>query len=358
MVEALPGVIGIRSGRERGANELALVVDRDRSESINVNPQFVAGVVGNALRGQTLPRFHYEGREIPVRIRFEEADRERLSELSNFQVPTRDGRLVPVSSVTDVKMLKSPKGINRRNKRISRSLTVDLDPKQATEAKAAIIGLTRQMRLPEGVQFGTSLNDLSTNETIVNLQFAAILSVLFIYLLMGFCSRVSIPLSIILTIPLAGVGVVWIHWLTGKDLDVLGFVGSILLIGVVVNNGIVLVDYINQLVAARVLRTDALLKAADRRFRPILMTALTTIIGMDALTISPPTEMGLSYKSFGLTLIGGMTTATVLTLLVVPIFYTFFDDLRRWVVERLAQWLRPSAPETALQAGSSKVPSA
>ena len=138
----------------------------------------------------------------------------------------------------------------------------------------------------------------------------------------------------------------------------LGFVGSILLIGVVVNNGIVLVDYINQLRQQGFSRTDALLKAADRRFRPILMTALTTIIGMVPLTISPPTEMGLSYKSFGLTLIGGMTTATVLTLLVVPIFYTFFDDLRRWVVERLAQWLRPSAPETALQAGSSKVPSA
>jgi HAE1 family hydrophobic/amphiphilic exporter-1 len=358
LLEGLPGVVGLRSGRERGANELALVVDRNRTESINVNPQFVAGVVGNALRGQTLPRFHYEGREIPVRIRFEEADRERLSELSNFQVPTRDGRLVPVSSVTDVKMLQSPKGINRRNKRISRSLTIDLDPGQATQARESIMGLMRQMRLPEGVQFGTSLNDQSTNETIQNLQFAAILSVLFIYLLMGFLfESFVLPLSIILTIPLAGVGVVWIHWLTGKDLDVLGFVGSILLIGVVVNNGIVLVDYINQLRQQGYARTEALLKAADRRFRPILMTALTTIIGMVPLTISPPTEMGLSYKSFGLTLIGGMTTATVLTLLVVPIFYTFFDDLRMWVMRRLATWLRPVSTETALPMRPSKTSS-
>ncbi|MGA0409010.1 MAG: efflux RND transporter permease subunit, partial [Limisphaerales bacterium] len=102
---------------------------------------------------------------------------------------------------------------------------------------------------------------------------------------------------------------------------------------------------------------EALLKAADRRFRPILMTALTTIIGMVPLTISPPTEMGLSYKSFGLTLIGGMTTATVLTLLVVPIFYTFFDDLRMWVMRRLATWLRPVSTETALPMRPSKTSS-
>lgn len=101
----------------------------------------------------------------------------------------------------------------------------------------------------------------------------------------------------------------------------------ILLIGVVVNNGIVLVDYVNRLRQEGVGRGEALLQAAERRFRPILMTALTTIIGMVPLTVSGPGEVGLSYKSFGLTLIGGMTTATVLTLLVVPVFYTFFDDL-------------------------------
>ena len=334
IIEAVPGVVGIRSGRERAANELALVVDRDRAEATNVNPEFVAGVVGYALRGRVLPRFHYEGREIPVRIRFEESDRERLTELSNFQVPTRDGRSVPLSAVTDVRMLDSSDGIRRRNKRINRSLTIDLEPSQAAPARGRLMELTKRYNLPEGVNFGASQNDVSTNETIENLKFAAMISVLFIYLLMGFLfESFVLPLSIILTIPLAGVGVVWSHWLSGKDLDVLGFVGAILLIGVVVNNGIVLVDYVNRLRQEGLERTQALLTAADRRFRPILMTALTTIIGMIPLTFSKPTELGLSYKSFGLTLIGGMTTATVLTLLVVPVFYTFFDDLRERIMQ-------------------------
>jgi hydrophobic/amphiphilic exporter-1 (mainly G- bacteria), HAE1 family len=161
----------------------------------------------------------------------------------------------------------------------------------------------------------------------------------FIYLLMGFLfESFVLPLSIILTIPLAGLGVVWIHFIFGKDLDFLGVVGTILLIGVVVNNGIVLIDYVIRLRAEGMDRRSALLRAADRRFRPIAMTALTTIIGMIPLTVSQPSDMGMSYKSFGLTLIGGMTTATILTLLVVPVFYTLFDDLRE-LITRITKWI-------------------
>jgi len=165
---------------------------------------------------------------------------------------------------------------------------------------------------------------------------AALLSIVFIYLLMGFLfESFVLPLSILSTIPMAGIGVVWVHLLTGRDVDFLGVVGLVLLIGVVVNNGIVLVDYVNRLRKEGVERKRAILLAADRRFRPIMMTAMTTICGMVPLTLGGTSQIGLSYKSFGLTLIGGLTTATLLTLLVVPVFYTLFDDLRTWFMERL-----------------------
>jgi HAE1 family hydrophobic/amphiphilic exporter-1 len=135
-------------------------------------------------------------------------------------------------------------------------------------------------------------------------------------------------LSILLTIPLATLGVYWAHLFVGLDIDFLGVVGLILLVGVVVNNGIVLVDYVNRLREEGIERQRAVLLAAERRFRPIMMTALTTIGGMIPLTVGGSSSIGLSYKSFGLTLIGGLTSATLLTLLVVPIFYTLFDDLR------------------------------
>ena len=168
------------------------------------------------------------------------------------------------------------------------------------------------------------------------------MSVAFVYLLMGFLFESFLrPLAILVTIPLASMGVTWIHLLTGRDLDFLGLVGLIILIGVVVNNGIVLLDSANRLRAAGMERIEALLEAADRRFRPIMMTALTTICGMVPLLLGQPTQMGLSYKSFSLTLIGGMAAATLLTLLAVPVFYTLIEDGRAWLVRTLAGAVAP-----------------
>lgn len=336
-VLAVPGVLGLRRGEEPAPSEMILRIDRDRASFAGVNPEVISGLIGYALRGQSLPKFNDAGREIPVRVRFREADRETLTDLSGFQVPTADGGRLTLSALTDTEVHNAPRGIFRRDKRTSRSLTIELSKDQAQPARDQLMAIQRQYALPEGVTFGSSVYR-DRREDLAAMAFASALSVVFIYLLMGFLFESFIlPLSIILTIPLAGIGVVWIHLLASKDLDFLGVVGIILLIGVVVNNGIVLIDYVKRLRDQGQSRTDALLQAAERRFRPILMTALTTVIGMIPLTLSAPGEVGLSYKSFGLTLIGGLTSATLLTLLVVPVFYTFFDDLRTFAVRAFSQ---------------------
>ncbi len=344
---SLPGVLGVKRSGEVEAEELALVVDRDRSQALGINPEVVAGVVSSTLRGQPLPKFYQDGREIPVRVRFKEEDRETLAQLYDFQVPTGSGGGVSLASVTQTERLEAPKRIFRRNKQMSRTITLELEEGQEDDARASIVALSTQIDLPEGVRFGSASRGRSQNDDLKSMQFAATLSVAFIYLLMGFLFESFIlPLSIVTTIPLAILGVYWIHYLTGFDLDFLGFVGIVLLIGVVVNNGIVLVDYVNRLRAEGMKRTDAVLLAANRRFRPIMMTALTTISGMVPLTLSGTTSIGLSYTSFGLTLIGGMTSATFLTLLVVPITYTLFDDLRWSVTAVLHRALGKTPPSS------------
>jgi len=328
MIQRVDGVIGIRSGEDPSPSEMALVVDRDRANASEVNPEVIAGLVGYALRGSSLPKYNQEGREIPVRIRFQERDRESLADISSFLIPAGTNGAIPLSALINPKVLNTPKSVRRSDKRITQSLTVELSKEGAKETRDRLMALQQQISLPEGVSFNQT-RVRTKNEEIASLLFAAELSVIFIYLLMGFLfESFVLPLSIICTIPLGGLGVTWIHYLTGKDVDFLGIVGGILLIGVVVNNGIVLIDYVIRLRAEGMERAQALVTASARRFRPIAMTALTTIIGMIPLTVSPPSRLGISYKSFGLTLIGGMTTATVLTLLVVPIFYTFFDDAR------------------------------
>jgi HAE1 family hydrophobic/amphiphilic exporter-1 len=354
---AMPGVLGIRRGEEAAPSEMALVIDRDRANASSVSPEVIAGLIGYALRGSSLPKYNDQGREIPVRIRFREADRESLADLGAFLVPTAGGGVVPLSALTEARVLSTPKGVFRSNKKVSHTLTAELKQESNRETREALLALQRQIGLPEGVSFGTSRGP-SINEEIANMMFAGAISILFIYLLMGFLfESFVLPLSIILTIPLAGIGVVWIHVVTGKDIDFLGMVGAILLIGVVVNNGIVLIDYVNRLRGEGYERTEALLRAADRRFRPIAMTALTTIIGMIPLTLTKPSNLGLSYKSFGLTLIGGMSTATLLTLLVVPVFYTLFDDARVAMTRLLRRALaRSSRADLVCQPGSADNP--
>ena len=328
----VPGVLGIKKAGERSPNELALVIDRDRAQRQGVNPEVVAGVVGYALRGQALPRYSQDGKEIPVRVRFREADRESLADLSSFEVPTMTGETVALSSLTDIELLPTATRIERENQRISRTLTVELREGQEDAAREELEALAAGFDLPEGIVTVAEEEDEGLDEDMEGMVFAAALSIVFIYLLMGLLFESFIlPLSIILTIPLAGIGVVWLHVLAGLNLDILGFVGAVLLIGVVVNNGIVLIDYVNRLREDGHERAEALLFATERRFRPIMMTALTTICGMIPLTFGGTNQIGLSYTSFGLTLIGGMTTATLLTLLVVPVFYTFFDDAREAV---------------------------
>ena len=322
------GVLGKKKVEDDTPSELAMVVDREKAAANNVNPAIIAGVISYAIMGTTLPKYNDEGRQIPVRVRYKEENRESLADLKNFLVPTNAGDFLPLSNLTTSRMLATNKGIFRQDKKTSQSMTFQLEEEDTDAILARLNTLKNQIDLPEGIIFGES-QTVQVDEDLESMKFAAYISVLFIYLLMGFLFESFIlPLSIIFTIPLAGLGVGWIHFLTGKDLDFLGVVGMILLIGVVVNNGIVLIDYVKRLRDDGMKRTEAILRAADRRFRPIIMTALTTIIGMIPLTISKPNSLGISYKSFGLTLIGGMTTATILTLLVVPIFYSLFDDCR------------------------------
>ncbi len=328
------GVVGLKKVTDDSPSEMALVLDRERMNNQGINPRVAAAVVGYALRGQSLPRFNYGGREIPVTVRFQEEDRDSLDELGDFAVPTEEGSFTQLSSITDPQYLSTATWIFRRDKRVSREVTVELEEGTEDETRGRLMALAGGIDLPEGVSWGGGFRRRGGGggEDLANMQLAALLSIAFIYLLMGFLFESSIlPLSIILTIPLAAMGVIWTHLVMGMNIDMLGVIGLILLIGVVVNNGIVLIDYVTRLRNEGTSRDRAVILATERRFRPIMMTALTTIGGLIPLTLASASSMGISYRSFGLTLIGGLTTATLLTLLVVPVFYTLFDDAREAV---------------------------
>ena len=161
------------------------------------------------------------------------------------------------------------------------------------------------------------------------LVFAAALAVTCVFLLMGVLfESVLLPFVVILSIPSAFVGVYWTLYLTNTTMDVMAQIGLIMLIGVVVNNAIVLVDRVNRLRADGLDRDRALLEAAANRFRPILMTSFTTIFGLLPMALGASTMIGIPYAPLGRAMIGGLFTSACFTLFVVPLFYTYLDDLR------------------------------
>jgi len=161
--------------------------------------------------------------------------------------------------------------------------------------------------------------------------FAVLLSITFVFLLMGILfESFVLPLSVIMSIPFSFVGAYWILFLTGTPMDMMSQIGFIILIGIVVNNAIVLVDLVNRLRKEGYARTDALLEAGKNRFRPILMTAFTTIGGLIPMAVGNAKMIGIPYAPMGRTIIGGLIFSTLVSLIAVPWAYTLFDDMRNY----------------------------
>ncbi|RMG94849.1 MAG: efflux RND transporter permease subunit [Deltaproteobacteria bacterium] len=327
----VPGVVGIenRGEDDRRRDELALRVDRALAARLGVAPNMVANTVASALRGGTLPRFTLGDKETDVIVRYQEDDREQVDKLLRFRVPTAAGAAVPLSVLTRKEIQKGEARLSRHNKRVAALLRLELDPEDREGTMRRIREFLARWKLPEGITFDADHVLREEQDTQKDLAGAMLLGTVFIFLLMAFLfESFVLPLSVMPSIPLSFVGVWWFLYATGEHIDALAGIGIILLLGVVVNNAIVLIDFVNEARRRGLSRDDAIVAAGTLRFRPILMTALTTIGGMLPLAFSQPTGEGIPYNAFGKALVGGMVTSTVLTLVVVPVAYTYMDDLR------------------------------
>lgn len=346
--EMIPGVVSFLSSADadEGPSEMALIVDCDKANSIGINPRVLAGTIGAAVRGENLPRFNSKGRQIPVRLLFQEEDRAELADVYNYQVPTEDGRISTVGEVTRTTFLKNEDdAIKRHNKKVQQWFGMKLKPGPDTwKVKRAIEAAKKNINLPEGVSFDETKSSFQDEDRQKGLVMI-LLAILFVYMLMAFFFESTlIPLSIILTIPLASMGAIFVLKITDTYIDRMVYTAALLLVGIVVNNGIVLVDYANRLRHSGMERSQALLTAAHHRFRPIIMTALTTICGMIPLTFGSSQDMQFNFKSFGIVLIGGMASATLFTLLAVPVFCTLIEDAQKEFKNILANiFNRPSS---------------
>jgi HAE1 family hydrophobic/amphiphilic exporter-1 len=351
-LRALPDLISVEPDLEAAQEEVRIRVDRDRALRYGVSMQAISGTVSAALRGQRLPRFRSGEREIEIRVQFPEEDRQGVGKLAALPIPSESGKRIPLEALAEVNVTRGYGDIHRENRRTSLSIKLNTTRDNLRELRGQVRQVMNGMNLPQGYRwdYGGSFRWESENNR--NMLWGLLLSVIFIYLIMGFLfESYLLPLSVMPSIFLSWIGVFWLLWLTDTKLDMMGGIGLILLAGVVVNNGIVLVDLINRLRSTGLSRLDATLRAGDRRFRPILMTAVTTIMGMLPLAFSKATFVGMPYESLGKTFVGGLFTSTTLTLVVVPLFYTLLDDAQG-LLGRLIKGVEPAPALPARSVGA------
>lgn len=335
---------------EQGADEIRLNVRRDATARYGLDAQQVGQTVAFALRGTALPPLREGEREIDVASQFSLADRSDISTVLDFQLwsPALMS-LVPVRAVTDVAFGRGPSSIRRTNRRTSVEVVLDLEEGVAPrDLWPQIDEALADMALPRGydVRRGSSFDQQAEDDAALTL--ALLLSVCFVFLLMGMLfESFVLPLAVITTIPMAFAGAFWMLWLTDTPMDMMAGIGVVVLVGVVVNNGIVLVDLVTQLRRDGMSRADALVEAGRRRLRPILMTALTTICGLLPMAFGSTSFIGIPYAPLGRTVIGGMFAATLLTLFFVPFLYTVLDDLREGGWRFLGLLRQPIAKESS-----------
>jgi HAE1 family hydrophobic/amphiphilic exporter-1 len=315
----------LESSIERGHPEIQIYFDQERAAALGLTVKEISDQVVGKIRGTVATRFSWRDRKIDVLVRLSEGERQSIAAVRDLIVNPESEYPVPLSSVAEVRVAEGPAEIRRGNQERLALVEANLAYGDLGSAVGEVQGLLADMRLPYGLKMYIKGQSEEMAASFKSLMFALGLAVVLVYLVMAsqFESLLH-PFVILFSIPLAAVGVALALWLTGTSLSVIVFIGLIMLAGIVVNNAIVLLDLINQLRERGMDRMSAIREGARLRLRPIMMTTLTTVLGLApmALGIGQGAEM---RTPMAITVIGGLMTSTLLTLLVVPVMYSLLD---------------------------------
>lgn len=342
----IPQAVEVWGPSLQGQQELRVLVDSDRTNALGLTPQAVSDAVGNAFRGRRLRRFRAEDRELEMVVSLpEEVEDKGMDLLTNLPVPLPnpvDGgpTSVPLSALAALQMARVPPQIRRTDRETTSNVSVQFDENelQTEEAQALVSAKLAGLKLPEGYRWSFGESWRNREENLATMTEGVLVSLLVVLLLMAaLFESLTQPMAILITLPFAFFGAFWALWIGGYELDMVAFIGFIILIGIVVNNGIVMVDHVNHLRSEGTPRVDALLTGCGNRLRPVLMTAITTIFGLVPLALAGATVAGAYIDALAVVVIGGLATSTLFTLVALPVWYTTVEDVGSLVARLLPQ---------------------
>jgi len=338
-------------------SELRVRVDRERAAAFGFSAQEVSRFVGLALRGAPLREFRRGETEVPVWVRFAGAEKYRVEDIASFTVRAPDGRSVPLLAMVDVSVKPSATSVKRANRQTTLTIQAGLPDKVTMpEARKAMEETLKSIAFPAGYSYtfeggGFQEDDDAMKQMLFNLLIALVL----IYIVMAAVfESLLFPSAIMSGVLFSVFGVFWLFWLTGTEFNIMAFIGILVLMGVVVNNGIVMIEHINNLRRRGMSRTEALVEGSKERLRPILMTMGTAILAMVPIAVGG-TQMGgdgPAYYPMARAIAGGLAFSTIVSLLFLPTIYAILDDLRSGTVRiiRRARGKGEALPAAAVTA--------
>ena len=326
-ITEVEGVYDLESSVEDVRPELHVNIDREKANLYGLNTAQIASTVHDALLGRVASIYQEKGEQIDIRIRLEEEDRNSIKEVENLLISSSVGLQIPLKEIAEVIVGSGPKGIDRENQQrvvnVSGNISGRVLGKVIQDAQQKL----EKLVLPEDYRYEFSGQNKEMQESFLQLALALVLSIILVYMIIAAqFESLLMPLAVMFSVPFSLIGVVLALLLTDKSLNVLSYIGIIMLVGIVVNNSIVLIDYINQLRQKGMERKEAIILGGETRLRPILMTMFTTVLALVPMAIGIGEGAELRAP-MAITIIGGLSSSTFLSLIIVPIFYTFLDDL-------------------------------
>ena len=327
-ISALPDAINVESSAGEQTPRVAVKINRENASRFGLNAATIGGLVRGELTGSTATTLRMNGEEYDVTVAGDEDVATSLDALRSMQIPTMTGGTVPLSMVADVYTELSPQSIVRKNQKETVTITGESESGDSNAIKAAVDDIVAKYELPDGVEVGegdTAASQIA--ETTGTLMLALAVAILLVYFILATqFNSFSLPIAIMLILPIGLLGSMILLWPTGNHVSMVALLGVIILAGTVVNSSIVLIDYTLQRRQRGEDKNTAILNACPRRVRPVLMTAMTTILGLVPMVCSSG-EGSEMMKPMGVVMMTGMVISTIATLFITPVYYSLTDSV-------------------------------
>ena len=353
VLRRIPILHDVSAAQDSGNRELSVHVDREKAKDYGFSASDVAQFIAIALRGVQLKDFHGGEAQLPVWLRFRGSDAQSLDDLSDFKLRRPDGVQIPLMSMVDVSTNNASSVIERENRQTSFGIKANLaEGSTSNDARKEIETAFKNVQLPAGYRWSFGQNFNRDDDAGATMMFNLLVALVLVYVVMcAMFESLIYPAAILTTFIFSIFGVFWLFWVTDTTFSIMANIGVLILMGVVVNNGIVMIVHINQLRHTGIGRREALIQGAKDRLRPILMTMGTAILGMLPLCI-PGAQIGGDgppYYPMARAIAGGLIFSTLVSLLVLPTIYSLLDDMSLWAKRVLREARARRVPQLSVE---------